>query len=212
MKNASLCALVGVLVAGCGGGDGGSSTRSATTSSPPPPPVAQQLSQYIGTWTSGCDHHTVDTIVVTRTPGTTDSIDIAAKTDYFSADDCTGPVAATATNSANITSKFVATIDSSVEFTSSSGGVISKIDQVTTSLPQITSEYTGSGIYRTVEYGIPAVCVDFGNGSAVCRTGEIMPAQPDITEGLLVQGDIFYVASPSGTGYTVEQKYTKKTN
>lgn len=211
MRNVWLCAFVGALVAGCGGGDGGSGTNSGASSNTPPPAVAQQLSQYIGTWTSECQHHQVDTVVVTRTAGTTDSIDIAGKTDYFVAADCTGPIVATATDTGIVTSRFVATTDSTVTLTPSSAGVISKIDQVTTSVTHSTLVLTGSGIYHTVEDGMAEVCVDFGGVERVCRTGVDRAAESGIAEGLLLQGGTFYTLAPSGSGYIVELKYTKKT-
>lgn len=137
---------------------------------------------------------------------------MAGKLDFFAADDCTGPLVGTATETANRTSKFVATIDTSVAFTPTAAGVMSKIDQVTTSVPQSSTVYTGSGFYHTVRDGIPAVCIDFSVGNFDCGYDGVQPAESGIAEGLLLQGDTLYTLLPSSSGYTVELKYTKKTN
>jgi hypothetical protein len=137
---------------------------------------------------------------------------MAGKVDFFAAADCTGPLLATSTTTAHLTSKFVAAIDSAVAFAPASAGVMTKIDQVTSSIPQSSIVFTGSGVVHTVSDGIPQACVDFGGGQSTCVTEGLLPAKSGIEEALLLQGGTFYVLVPSGSGYTVHLEYTKKTN
>lgn len=207
MKRACAILSFPVLLLGCGGGGG---AASPDASSPPPAPVPQQLAAYIGTWSGTCNFHALDTATITRTPGTTDSIDIANKTDYFSGTDCTGTILATETESSVVTAKYVATVDSSIVFPPSTTGTPSKVDQITASRPPSNFVFTGSAVH-TVTNGQAQWCIDFGGGNSTCVQDDgTQPGMSGVAGGLYLQTNTMYVLRPNGSVYSVDSAFTKK--
>lgn len=203
MKRAFATLALPIFIVGCGGGNG----SSATT---PPTPAPQYLAAYIGTWAGTCQFHALDSATITRTPGTTDSINIANKTEYFSGTDCTGSVLATETESGVVTAKYVATVDSSIIFPPSTTGTASKVDQITASRPASNFIFTGSAVH-TVQNGQAVWCIDFGGGNSTCvQDNGTQPGMTGAAGGLFLQGNTMYVLDPNGNVYSVNQVFTKK--
>jgi hypothetical protein len=190
-------------VTGCGGDGGG--TVSA------PVPLTLQLAAYIGTWAGDCSNHAMDTTIISRPSGSTDTVNIATKTEYFSAVNCTGTVLATETNSADISATYATTVDSSVVLAPSTAAVAVKVDKVTASWAQHTATVAGPGIVRTVVNGQAQWCIDFGGGSSTCvHDMGVIPAQTGASGGLYSRSNEMFVLSPSGSTFTVDQHFTKK--
>jgi hypothetical protein len=106
----------------------------------------------------------------------------------------------------------VATVDSAVVIPPSTIGVVSKVDQITTSVPALTSVFTGAGVVHTVENGQSKWCIDFGDGNSTCSYDAIpQPATSGVAWGLLLQGSTMYQLTLISGVYSVDSKYTKKT-
>jgi hypothetical protein len=203
MKNALMISALCGVIAGCGGG-GDSPMDTA-------PVVVERLASYIGSWSSECAAHEIDSSTIVRTPGTTDSVNISNKTDYYSGANCTGTILGTSTDSATFTAKYVTTVNSSVVLTTGSAAVPTTLDQVTASRTQGAQTVSGPGVVRTVKNGQSQWCIDFGGGNSTCITDMgTQPAQSGASGGLFLQGSNLFVLSPSGNIYTVDSKLTKK--
>jgi hypothetical protein len=205
MKNALMISTLFGVIAGCGGGGGGDTPVSTA------PVVVERLAAYIGSWSSACAGHEIDSSTLVRTPGTTDSINITNKSEYYAGANCTGTILGTSTDSAIFTAKYVATVNSSVIFTTGSAAVPTTLDQVTASRTQGVQTVSGPGVVRTVKNGQPQWCIDFGGGNSTCIMDMgTQPAQSGASGGLLLQGNNMFVLSPSGSVYTIDSKLTKK--
>lgn len=204
MKKAfTISALCG-LIAGCGGGGSDAPANTA------PAPV-ERLASYIGSWSSDCANHEIDSSSIVRTPGTTDTINITNKTDYYTGVNCTGTILGTSTDSTTFTAKYVATVNSSVVLTAGGAAVPTTLDQVTASRTQGVQTVSGPGVVHTVKNGQPQWCIDFGGGNSTCIMDiGTQPAQSGASGGLLLQGTNLFVLASSGSAYTVDQKLTRK--
>jgi hypothetical protein len=214
MKNRVLASAVMALLAACGGGGGDSGTTTAPTppaAPAPPPPQTEQLAGYIGNWAADCKDHAIETLAVSRTAGTINSINLAFKSDYYVNADCTGNIVGTWTQSAGVTAVHVDTVDSAITFTIGSNPVASRVDRVAVSQPQHTNSVTGTGVTRMVLNGVAQWCINYGNNTATCIRDEgTYPATSGGSAGLYVQGNDMYELTPSGMRFVVSTHYRKK--
>jgi hypothetical protein len=210
MKKSMLAVVVLAGLSACGGGGGGGGD-SGNGAPPVQPAPVFPLSAYIGTWAGDCADHEIDTVTVTRPAGSSDTISLDIKTEYFSAANCTGTILATETQSAGASATYAGTIDSSIVFTQGATAVAAKVDRVTASLPQHTRSIVGPGVVHTVVNGQAQWCIDYGGGSSTCiRDDGTYPAQTGVAGGLHTRGNEFFELSPSGSVYVVNQRFTKK--
>lgn len=213
MKNVFV-STVFVCLAGCGGGGGSAPTTAGVPATSPQaqsPAVTERLASYIGTWSSDCLNHELETASIVRTPGTTDSINISLKTEYFSAANCSGSLLATETDTGVFTAKYVATVNSAIVFAPNASAVPANVDQVTASRTQSRKSVIGSGVVHTVKNGQAQWCIDFGGGNSTCVWDMgTEPAQSGATGALFIQGSDLYVLSPSGSVYAVDSKFKRK--
>src|SRR5438067_13815391 len=92
MCAAALAACLTAALTACGGGGGHAGSGTA-----PPPPVSTggNLDAYVGTWTSACASHAIDTAVIARAAASGNALTIAVTTNYYANTACTGDVIAT---------------------------------------------------------------------------------------------------------------------
>lgn len=213
MKNVFV-STVFVCLAGCGGGGDSSSTSAGAPATPPQAPspaVVERLGSYIGTWSSDCLNHELETASIVRTPGSTDSINVSLKTEYFSASNCSGSLLATETETGVFTAKYVATVNSAIVFAANASAVPATVDQVTASRTQSTKSVIGPGVVHTIKNGQAQWCIDFGGGNSTCIWDMgTQPAESGGTGALFIQGSDLYVLSPSGSVYAVDSKFKRK--
>src|SRR5690242_9636993 len=112
MRTRLLCAAMTIWLTACGGGGG----NPGTGGNPATPPVTTggNLDAYVGTWTSACTSHAVDTAVIQRVAGSTTALTIGVTTNYYANTTCTGDVIATQVWSADTTATYVGTVASSI--------------------------------------------------------------------------------------------------
>lgn len=191
-----------IALAGCGGGGGGDSTST-------PPVETARLAPYIGSWTEGCDGHELATHVVSRTSA--DTINFAAKSQYFANSGCTGAVLGTETSSANVTMTYTGVSDSSVVLKAGSAAVPARIDLVTARLPQGSTTVTGPGVVHTVKNGQAQWCIAFSAGESICIMDEgVEPAQGPISAGLYATGNEMHLVLASGGTYVSDLRLVKQ--
>jgi hypothetical protein len=207
MKNSGFAAATLVLISACGGG-GGDSGGSASAAAPAP---TTQLAAYIGNWASDCYDHAIDSAAISRPAGSSDSITISFKTDYYVNANCTGNIIGTETQSADATATYAGTVDSSIVFTQGAAAIPAKVDKVIASLPAHTVSITGTGVVHTVTNGQAQWCMDYGNGSSICINDEgTRPATSGVAGGLYLQAGVLYELTPSGSLYVVNERFNKK--
>lgn len=196
-------AAITMTMAGCGGG--GDSTG---TTSPAP---TTQLAAYVGTWSTTCSNHRTDTIAVGRPAGSTDLVTVAYRTDYYLGADCSGPVLATVTQSADATATFAGSVDASIVPTPGAAPITVRVDKVTASVPSYTLNVTGSGVVKTVVNGTTQWCVNFGNGGTSCIEDKgTYDAQTNVAGGIAIQGNTLYDLDASGPGWSVDEIFIRK--
>lgn len=195
-------AAVTVALSGCGGGgDNNTGTTPPTT----------QLAGYVGTWSTTCSNHRTDTIVVGRPAGSTDSVTVAYRTDYYLGTDCSGPILATVTQSADATATFAGSVDASIVPTPGAAPITVRIDKVTASVPAYTLNVTGSGVVKSVVNGTTQWCVNTGNGGSTCIEDKgTYAAQANVAGGIAIQGNTLYDLSANGSTWTVDAIFTRK--
>lgn len=205
--NKTMCTLaLAACLSACGGGGGSAGSGGATL-----PAQTMQLGAYLGTWGSDCASHGVDTVVISRPAGSTDSITIAFRTDYYANADCSGGVVATWTQSADVTATYAGTADTSIVPTPGAASVAATVDKVTVSLPQHTATVTGPNVVHTITNGQAQWCINYANGDSTCIKDEgTYPAQSGVAGGLYLQGNTLYELVPSGTQYAVDERFTRK--
>jgi hypothetical protein len=204
MKHWAVIGATAVALCGCGGGGGGSTAA-------PPAATASPLDAYAGTWGSACADHAVGTLVVARAAGTTDTITVANRTDYYANADCTGSIVGTVTQSADATATYGGTVDASIVPGPRAAAVSVKVARLTASLPQHTLAVTGSGVTHTTATGQAQWCIAYANGTSTCIRDEgTIPAQTGLAGGLAVQGSTLYDLTANGTSWNVDGVYTKK--
>lgn len=213
MKTHGIMGAFLLALAGCGGGGGGDAAPVAGNPQSPggtlPPPI--RLAEYIGNWSGVCEDHELETIVVIRTPNTVDSIDVKAKTEYFSNANCSGSVLATETETGVYTIRYLATVNASVVLAPGSNAVPATIEQITASSTASTVSIVGPAVVRNVSNGQAQWCIDYGSGRTVCihDTGT-QPAQSGASGALTLSGGDMYLLSASGSIYVADQKFRKK--
>jgi hypothetical protein len=215
MKNRVLASAVMALLAACGGGgDSGTTTAPTPPTSPappPPPPQTEQLAGYIGNWAADCSDHAIQTVAVSRTAGTINSITLAFKSDYYVNADCTGNIVGTWAQSADVTAVHVDTVDSAIVFAVNGNPVAARVDRVSISQAQHTNSVTGSGVTRMVLNGVAQWCISYGNNTASCIRDEgTYPAMSGASAGFYLQGNTMYELAPGGMRFTAGPRYTKK--
>jgi hypothetical protein len=208
MKRITSIAAVALALTACGGGGGGGGTSGAST--PVGAAPATQLASYIGNWASVCSDHAIDSATISRTPGTTDSITIAIKTDYHSNANCSGAILGTWSESANATAVYNGTADATVVLTLGAAATTIHVDKVTASMGQATATVIGTGVVRKTTNGQPQWCIDYGNGSSICIKDEGTYPASTQPGGLYLQGNILYELVVNGSTYSVNEAFTRQ--
>jgi len=197
-------AAVAAALSGCGGG-GDSGTRATA------PAPTTQLAAYVGTWSTACSNHRTDSIAVGRPAGATDSVTVAYRTDYYLNADCTGPILATVTQSADATATFAGSVDASIVPTPGAAPITVRVDKVTASVPSYTLNVTGTGVVKSVVNGTTQWCVNFGNGGASCIEDKgTYAAQTNVAGGIAISGNTLYDLDANGSSWTVDEIFTRK--
>jgi hypothetical protein len=196
-------AALAVCLSACGGGGGNAGSGSPT----PTPPVSGggNLDAYVGTWTSACASHAIDTAVIARAAGSTNALTIAVTTSYYANTACTGDIIATQVWSAATTATYVGTVASVIM----PGSVSASIDRVTAQLPQRTVTLTGTFVSHKIIDGQPNWCIDYAGGS-VCVPDRIYDAGPAPFDGLAIQGSELVEVKSNGVNYDAVERFTKR--
>jgi hypothetical protein len=207
MRNGICTAALAACLSACGGGGG----NPGSTGAPPTPPVSGggNLDAYVGTWTSACASHAIDTAVIARAAGTSNGLTIAVTTSYYANTACTGDVIATQVWSAATTATYVGTIASSITPTAGAAPVSASVDKVTAQLPQRSVTLTGTFVSHRIIDGQPNWCVDYAGGS-VCVPDRLYDAQPAPFDGLAIVGSDFYEVKSNGVNYDAVERFTKR--
>jgi hypothetical protein len=208
MKRLFIAGVIAVGLSACGGGDGaGGNTSTAPVAATPATP----LSAYIGNWASSCHMHQIDSRTITRIPGTTDSISISYKTDYYVNHDCTGAVIGTWTQNPNVTAVYAGTVESSIVFTEGSAAVPHRVDKVMASLPQHVWSVTGTGVVHLVTDGFAEWCIDYmdGDGSCIADSGT-SPAAVISLAALYLEGNALYELMWNGSAYSANEALNRQ--
>jgi len=203
MRTSMWSAALAACLTACGGGGG----NAGSGSTPLTPPVSSNgnLDVYVGTWTSACASHAIDTAVIARAAGSSNALTIAVTTNYYANTACTGDIIATQVWSAATTATYVGTVASSIM----PGSVSAYIDKVPAQLPQRTVTLTGTFVSRKIVDGQPNWCIDYAGGS-VCVPDRIYAAEPASFDGLaIVDGELVEVKS-NGVNYDTVERFTKR--
>jgi hypothetical protein len=200
---AALAACLTASLAACGGGGG--NAGSAGAPSTPPASTGGNLDAYVGTWTSACASHAVDTAVVARAAGASNALTIAVTTSYYANTACTGDVIATQVWSAATTATYVGTVASSIM----PGAVAASIDKVKAQLPQRSVTLTGTFVSHKIIDAQPNWCIDYAGGS-VCVPDKIYAAEPAPFDGLAIQGSELVEVKSNGVNYDAVERFTKR--
>ena len=207
MRTRLLCAAMTIWLTACGGGGG----NPGTGGNPATPPVTTggNLDAYVGTWTSACTSHAVDTAVIQRVAGSTTALTIGVTTNYYANTTCTGDVIATQVWSADTTATYVGTVASSIIPGPGQAVISASVDKVTTQVPQRSVTLTGAFVSHKIIDGQPNWCVDYAGGS-VCVPDRIYDAGTAPFDGLYVQGSDLYEVKSNGTNFDAVERFTKR--
>lgn len=200
-KTLALIATTTTLLGGCGGGGGG-------TPAAPLPPVALPLAAYVGEWIGDCANHQRDGAVIKAVGN--NALSLTPRTDYYDKADCSGAIVATERSSADIAMTYVSSVDSSVALGPGVAAKTIKVDAVTVVVPASTSTLSGSGVSVVTQNGVQQQCVSFSNGERTCvntQGGQVGGSGPG---GLYATATDMYTLISSGSGYTFEQRFSKK--
>jgi hypothetical protein len=190
----------------CGGGGGNPGTGSPST---PPVSTGGNLDAYVGTWTSACTSHAVDTAVIQRVPGSATALTIGVTTNYYANTMCTGDVIATQVWSADTTATYVGSVTSSITPGPGQAVISATVDKVTTQVPQRSVTLTGTFVSHKIIDGQPNWCVDYAGGS-VCVPDRIYEAGTAPFDGLVAQGSDLYEVKSNGTNFDAVEHFTKR--
>jgi hypothetical protein len=206
MKNRMSSAALALALAACGGGGGNPGSASS-----PAPPVSTggNLDAYVGTWTSACTSHAIDTAVIQRAAASTTALTIGVTTTYYANTTCTGDVIATQVWSADTTATYVGTVTSSITPAPGVAVISASVDKVTTQVPQRSVTLTGTFVSHKIIDGQPNWCVDYAGGS-VCVPDQIYVAGAAPFDGLYAQGADLYEVKSNGTNFDAVEHFTKK--
>jgi hypothetical protein len=203
MKNMIWSAALAACLTACGGGGGNAGAGSPS----PTPPVSGggNLDAYVGTWTSACASHAIDTAVIARAAGSGNALTIAVTTNYYANTACTGDVIATQVWNAATTATYVGTVASSIM----PGSVSASIDKTTAQQPQRSVTLTGTFVSHKIIEGQPNWCIDYAGGS-VCVPDRIYPAEPAPFDGLAIVGGELVEVKSNGVNYDAVERFTKR--
>jgi hypothetical protein len=203
MKNMMWSAALAACLTACGGGGGNAGSGSPS----PTPPVSGggNLDAYVGTWTSACASHAIDTAVIARAAGASNALTIAVTTNYYANTACTGDVIATQVWNAATTATYVGTVASSIM----PGSVSASIDKMTAQQPQRSVTLTGTFVSHKIIEGQPNWCIDYAGGS-VCVPDRIYPAEPAPFDGLAIVGGELVEVKSNGVNYDAVERFTKR--
>jgi hypothetical protein len=203
MRTTLCTAAIALCLTACGGGGG--TAGSGNTPLTPPVSSSGNLDAYVGTWTSACASHAIDTAVIARAAGSSNALTIAVTTNYYANTACTGDIIATQVWSAATTATYIGTVASSIM----PGSVSASVDKMTAQLPQRSVTLTGTFVSRKTVDGQPNWCIDYAGGS-VCVPDRIYAAEPAPFDGLaLVGGELVEVKS-NGVNYDAVERFTKR--
>jgi hypothetical protein len=207
MGSAALAMLLATLLAACGGGGGNPGSASSPT--PPPATGGGNLDAYVGTWTSACTSHALDTAVIQRPAGSANTLTIGVTTNYYANTTCTGDIIATQTWSADTTATYIGTVASSITPAPGVAVISASVDKVTTQVPQRSVTLTGTFVSHKIIDGQPNWCVDYAGGS-VCVPDQVYAAGAAPFDGLSVQGADLYEVKSNGTNFDAVEHFTKR--
>jgi hypothetical protein len=196
----------GALLAACGGGGG--NPGGSTNIVPPVATPASQLAGYVGTWVADCAGHAQETDVISQVSGGT--ISIAARTDYYTGDGCSGFVIATRTQSSAVTATTTGTADVSVALPPSTTPAPIRIDLITATVSPYTLSVSGTGVTRTTSNGKPAWRIDYGPNSSTTILDEGTQPGASTNGALYVSGNQLYQLAGSALTWTVSQHLVKQ--
>lgn len=200
-----MAAAAAAMLAGCGGGGG--NPGGAANVAPPTPAPTQQLAGYVGTWVADCAGRSRETDVITQIAN--GSISINARLDYFSADNCSGFVIATQTQSSDLTATYTGSADASIALPPATTASAIRVDLVTATLGPYTVSVSGTGVTRRTSDGVPAWCVNFAPGDATCIPDQGPQPGSSASAALYLTGNQLYKLTPTSLTYTVTQHLTK---
>lgn len=200
-KTLALIATTTTLLSGCGGGGGG-------TTAAPLPPVALPLAAYVGEWAGECADHQRDGAVIKAVGN--NSLSLTPRTDYYDKADCSGAIVATERSSADITMSYVSSADSSVALGAGVPAKTIKVDQVNVVVPTSTTTLTGSAVSTVTLNGVQLQCVSYSNGERACANTQGSQVGGSGPGGLYATATDMYTLISSGSGYTFEQRFSKK--
>lgn len=207
MRTRLLSAAMTLCLTACGGGGGNPGTGGSPTT--PPVSTGGNLDAYVGTWTSACASHAVDTAVIQRVPGSATALTIGVTTNYYADTTCTGDVIATQVWSADTTATYVGTVASSIIPGPAQAVISASVDKVTTQVPQRSVTLTGTFVSHKIIDGQPNWCVDYAGGT-VCVPDRIYEAGAAPFDGLYVQGSDLYEVKSNGTNFDAVEHFTKR--
>jgi hypothetical protein len=206
MKHTCLAGALLLALSACGGGG----TQNNGVSPPVSASPATPLAAYIGTWATACSFHAIDTIAITRAPGSGEAISMTYKTDYYSGANCTGAILGTWTRSASATAAYDGTVDASVVFTQGVAALPARVDKVTTTLPAHTWLVTGPGVVYSVVNGYAQWCIAYANGDGACLADPgTVSAGIALPAGLTIQHKVLYELSSVASVYQVLKGYQR---
>ncbi|MCS0631016.1 hypothetical protein NX786_16915 [Telluria mixta] len=203
MITTALAACLTASLTACGGGGG--NAGSGNTPLTPPVSSSGNLDAYVGTWTSACASHAIDTAVIARAAGSSNALTIAVTTNYYANTACTGDIIATQVWSAATTATYVGTVASSIM----PGSVAASIDKMTAQQPQRSVTLTGTFVSRKIVDGQPNWCIDYAGGS-VCVPDRIYAAEPAPFDGLAIVGGELVEVKSNGVNYDAVERFTKR--
>jgi len=203
MKNMMWSAALAACLTACGGGGGNAGSGSPA----PTPPVSGggNLDAYVGTWTSACASHAIDTAVIARAAGASNALTLAVTTNYYANTACTGDVIATQVWNAATTATYVGSVASSIM----PGSVSASIDKMTAQQPQRSVTLTGTFVSHKIIDGQPNWCIDYAGGS-VCVPDRVYPAEPAPFDGLAIVGGELVEVKSNGVNYDTIERFTKR--
>ncbi|SFM44270.1 hypothetical protein [Rugamonas rubra] len=199
-KTLALICTTTTLLSGCGGGGGG------TTAAPLPPPVALPLAAYVGEWAGECADHQRDGVLIKAVGNS--ALSLTARTDYYDKADCSGAIIATERSSADIAMTYVSSVDSSVALGPGVAAKTIKVDQVNVVVPTSTTTLSGSAVSTVTQNGVQLQCVSYSNGERACANTQGSQVGGSGPGGLYATD--MYTLISSGSGYTFEQRFSKK--
>lgn len=174
-------------------------------------PTSFKLAAYLGTWTSACDMHAIETIVVTQAPNSPDTAHITEKINFYATPNCEGEPIATMTASVPTVAQHTGTTSAAVELTDGGASVQATVDLVAVSIAAHTISVTGPNITHTVIDGQAQWCATLADGTTSC----IMDFGLEDAEGpedmaLYTSANKLYLLTPGGSVFTLDNTFTRK--